>query len=170
MKKKRKFYRVLEGDGTTCGGFKNSTKINGVTKALDWDHNPGIDCGKGLHVVERHPLMALGFVSRANPIFFEVKTNPYPPVISAGGGKYRCEEVTNKRRLTEQSPEFRQELLAQLAKKTGYGYWRVRLAAIKMLDPQKYAKLLAQIAKEDDDRDVRRTAQAAIEKLDSLRI
>ena len=159
MKKKKKFYRVLEGDGTTYGGFENSTEKDGITKALDWDHNPGIDCGKGLHVVEEHPLMTFRFVERANPIFFEVETKPNPPVISAGGGKYRCEEVTNKRRLTEQSPEFRQELLARLAKKSGFGYWRVREAAIKMLDSQKYAKLLAQIAKEDDDRDVRRTAE-----------
>jgi hypothetical protein len=135
-----------------------------VTEAPDWDSNPGIDCGKGLHVVEGHPLMAFRFVRRANPIFFEVKTKPNPPVISAGGGKYRCEEVTNKRLLTEQSPEFSQKLLAQLAKKSGFGYWRVRQAAIERLDPQKYARLLAQIAKEDDDRDVRRTAQAAIEK------
>ena len=161
---KKKFYRVLEKNGTTRGGFENSTEPDGVTEAPDWDSNPGIDCGKGLHVVEENPLMALRFVSRANPIFFEVETEPNPPVMSAGGGKYRCEKVRNKRRLTEQSPEFRQELLAQLAKKFGYGYWRVRLAAIKMLDPQKYARLLAQIAKEDDDRDVCRAAQAAIEK------
>lgn len=159
MKKKRKFYRVLEGDGTTYGGFKNSTKRNGVTKAPDWDSNPGIDCGKGLHVVEGHPLITLRFVRRANPIYFEVKTKPFPPVKSAGGGKYRCEEVTNKRCLTKQSSEFRPELLVRLAKKTGYGYWKVRLAAIKMLDPQKHARLLARIAKEDDDRDVRRAAK-----------
>jgi len=159
MKKKREFYRVLEGDGTTYGGFKNSTEIGGTTKAPDWDSHHGIDCGKGLHVVEGHPLMAFGFVHRANPIFFKVETCPNPPVMSAGGGKYRCEKVINKIRLTEQSPEFRQEVLARLAKKTGYGYWRVREAAIKMLDSQKYAQLLAQIAKEDDDRDVRRTAE-----------
>lgn len=164
MKKKKKYYRVLEGDGTTYGGFENSTEIGGVTKAPDWDSNPNIDYGKGLCVVEGHPLMALRFVRRANPIYFEVKTKPYPPVKSAGGEKYRCEEVTNKRRLTEQSPEFRPELLVRLAKKTGFGYWRVRQAAIKMLDPQKHARLLARIAKEDEDRDVRRTAQAAIEK------
>ena len=106
MKKKKKLYRVLEGDGTTYSGFENSTKRNGVTKALDWDSNPGIDCGKGLHVVEEHPLMTLRFVRRANPIFFEVKTDPFPPVMSAGGGKYRCEKVINKRRLTKQSPEL----------------------------------------------------------------
>jgi len=158
MKKERKFYRVLEWDGTTYGGFENSTEPDGVTKAPDWDSNPNIDYGKGLCVVEGHPLLAFRSISRANPIFFEVQTKPDPPVKSAGGGKYRCEEVTNKRRLTEQSPEFRPELLVRLAKRTGYGYWKVRLAAIKMLDPQKHARLLARIAKEDEDRNVRRAA------------
>ena len=159
---RRKFYRVLNGDGTTHQGFKNSTKAGGVTEAPDWDSNPRINCGRGLHVVEGHPFVAFEIISREDPIFFEVETDPNPPVMSIGGGKFRCKKVTNKRRLTKRSPEFRPKLLAQIAEKDHN--CNVRIAAVERLDPEKYSKLLAQIAEKDGNWHVH---LAAVTKLES---
>lgn len=39
--------RCIEKDGTSYGGFKNSTEIGSFVEAPDWDSKP--ECGKGIH-------------------------------------------------------------------------------------------------------------------------
>ena len=157
----KKYYRILNGDGTTYDGFENSLEIGGVNEAPDWDPSLKINCGSGIHVVEGHPFWAFAMVSRKNPIFIEVKTVPSPPVPSSDGRKYRCKRAMNLRILTKESPEFQGDVFVQIVKDAKD--YDVKCMAVKELDPQKYAKLLARIAKKDKNWYVR---WAAFKKLD----
>lgn len=161
--RKGHYYRVFNKDGTSYEGFKNSTKKGGITVAPDWNPDPGIDCGNGLHVVEGHPFVIFEIISRDNPIYFEVEPFPNPPVRSFWSGmKFRCQRVINLRCLNKRSPEFNQDFLVQIAEKE-YNYY-VRIEAIKMLDSDKHEETLAQFAQNDFCDKVR---MAAIRKLNS---
>jgi len=41
--------RTHAADGTSYGGFQWPTEIGGIATAPDWDANPGVRCGNGLH-------------------------------------------------------------------------------------------------------------------------
>lgn len=111
-----KFYRVVNSDGITAKNFKNNLEIGGINTAPDWDPDPRIDCGHGLHVVPGHPLMAWIIAGHENPIFFEVKTEPHPPIPSLNREKCRAKKVTNIRRLDIGSPEFKPEIVKAMFK------------------------------------------------------
>ena len=152
----RKYYRAINGDGTTHYGFRNNTGIGESNTAPDWDPSPTIDCGRGIHVVEGHPLYMHEFVERVDPIYYEVTCNPNPPVASSSGRKYRCRSARNVRIINDDSPEFAPELLAVIAKEDSDR--DVRREAVNKLNPEKHAKLLAVIAKKDSHEYVRMCA------------
>jgi len=154
-----KYYRAINGDGTTRDGFRNHTGISESNAAPDWDPNPTIDCGRGIHVVEGHPLFVHEFaLRRVDPIYYEVTCDPNPPVASSSGRKYRCLSARNVRIITDDSPEFAPELLAAIAEEDSDR--DVRRATVNKLNPEneKHAKLLAVIAKENSDCHIRMVA------------
>jgi hypothetical protein len=125
-----KYYYVINGYGTTRGGFRPFSDPSNPDLALapDWKADPTIECGNALHIVDGHPLWAHAHVTRQDPVYYEVEPiDPMPKI----GGKIRCRGVRKLRVVAANSPEFDQALLADLAKNAGD--WRVRAAAAKKL-------------------------------------
>ena len=149
------YYYSTNGDGTTYGGFRPF--MDGDTAyAPDWNPDPECECGGGLHVVTGHPLYALAFVTRTNPIFCEVVVIDSNP---ERGGKIRCRGLTRLREIDQQTdPLFDQAVLIGIAESDRH--WDVRIAAVnRITDPA----ALLRIAETDRDRDVRIAATERIE-------
>ncbi|MGM0628975.1 MAG: hypothetical protein ACQESA_00945 [Patescibacteria group bacterium] len=190
MQKKRTFYRAVNENGKSHGGFVNNIKVGGVTRAPDWNPDPSIRCGEGLHVVEGHPFEALRWLGwQTSLIFIEVQTYPNPPIVSANEyGKFRCKIVFNAQVLSHGSPEFDQSILTQIAIGTDNadigkmavrmsdsndvlmriaergGVGSVRKAALEKLNAQECQEFLGDIAWRERSPHVR---QIAVDKIDA---
>ena len=153
------FYRVTNGDMTTRFGFENPFGIRIVTP--DWDPNPDIDCGSGLHFVWGHPLLALFFIRRTEPRFFKIPKERIEELIIPhdSRGKIRADAYTLFRgdELGPESPEFSDEILRRIALRSINA--DIRKAATKILVNQ---RVLARIARRDEERYVRFTAVGKI--------
>ena len=156
-KPKTQYYYSTEADGTTYGGFRPFDSGD-VAVAPDWNPNPRIECGQGLHVVTGHPLRSHEFVKRANPVYYEVQPRELVPALT--GRKYRCHSLRRLRRLRRNSPEWSLDRLGKMAQGDAGGY--VRRAAVGRLEDQ---KLLGKIAQEDVDPYVREVAIKRLEEL-----
>ena len=93
MKTATRYYYSTNGDGTTYEGFRPFANGDRA-EAPDWNPDATIECGQGLHVVTDNPLKALRYVSRDDPIFYEVKPEKLLP---ENGGKHRCKALTRIR-------------------------------------------------------------------------
>jgi hypothetical protein len=132
------YYYCTNGDGTTLGRFRPFGDVGVIhgddrdlATAPDYDPDPDRECGGGLHVVAGHPLNALAFVQRVNPVFYVVMpVDPHRMI----NGKCRCRGVRRLRVIDQASPEMDQGVLAKLAKNAPH--WRVRAAAAARVEDQ----------------------------------
>jgi len=144
------FYRVLNEDLTSYGGFSNN--FGKSIEAPDWNPNPKV-LRKGIHFVYGHPLAAFEYVEKKNPRFFRIPEKqienmvPYkilfPDLFKAKGYIFYSNDELNN-----DSPEFNQKILAKIAKLEVIERPKtlpIKLAAISMLKDQ---RVLYEIARE----------------------
>ena len=122
---KTKYYYLVNGDGTTHGGFTPFLTDDGrprkVAIAPDWKPSPRIECGKALHVIKNNPLNALWVVERRNGVAYEVK--PICPMPERWG-KMRCKGVRKIRRVS---------ITLQMVQTTSVALWRLSYLDLKYI-------------------------------------
>ena len=96
----KKYYYVTNGDGTTHEGFV-PFKNGDYAEAPDWIPDNGITCGNALHVVSGNPIKAFLYISRKDPVCYEVEPVELMP---ERGGKHRCKGLKKVSEITDIIP------------------------------------------------------------------
>jgi hypothetical protein len=116
--------------------------------APDWNPDPGISCGRGMHIVDGHPLNSQKYVRPDKPSYFEVEIDGEAVPSRDDPGQWRVHGYKKIRRITERSPEFQEETLLDLVFATDNR--NIKFAAIQLLVKNKKQSALAKIANSGD--------------------
>ena len=96
----KKYYYITNGDGTTHEGFV-PFENGDYAEAPDWNPNEEIECGNALHVVSGNPIKAFLYISREDPVCYEVEPIELMP---ERGGKHRCKGLRKVSEITDIIP------------------------------------------------------------------
>jgi hypothetical protein len=112
--------------------------------APDWNPDPGISCGRGMHIVDGHPLNSQKYVRPDKPSYFEVEIAGEAVPSRDDPGQWRVCGYKLIRRINERSPEFGEEELLRLVSETDNK--NIKIAGVKQLSKSKKWEALKKIA------------------------
>jgi hypothetical protein len=116
--------------------------------APDWNPDPGISCGRGMHIVDGHPLNSQKYVRPDKPSYFEVEIAGEAVPSRDDPGQWRVYGYKLIRRINERSPEFQEETLLNLFFETDNR--NIKFSVLKQLIKSRKQNALARIAMSGD--------------------